>query len=194
MTVRWERIGPWFEPVSDEEIEVAKKVQAEFEAHAEAEAKAKAEKAAAEEKAKAEKAAAEAKAKAEKAAAEKAAEAARQQALQDALQAEEDERAAAAQSSADEAAIADFVARITAKVTGFFVYPDLKPGLSCELRVKIAPDGQVLEAQVVRSSGDPAFDRQAERAVQKASPLPVPTEARVFDKMRDIRFVFEPEG
>jgi len=50
----------------------------------------------------------------------------------------------------------------------------------------------VLEARVVRSSGDPAFDRQAERAVLKASPLP--TDARVFDKMRTIRFVFAPEG
>ena len=52
--------------------------------------------------------------------------------------------------------------------------------------------GEVIESNIVESSGDATFDQRAEKAVRRASPLPVPTESRLFNKMRSIRITFEP--
>ena len=49
------------------------------------------------------------------------------------------------------------------------------------LNVRMAPGGEVISVKVIRSSSNAAFDRQAEIAVQKASPLPVPADQRVFE-------------
>jgi len=46
----------------------------------------------------------------------------------------------------------------------------------------------------VKSSGNTTFDRQAELAVRKASPLPVPDDPRLFQQMKDIQFEFDPSG
>lgn len=64
-------------------------------------------------------------------------------------------------------------------------------GLSCTLRIRMAAGGNVIAVQVVQSSGNGAFDRSAETAVRKADPLPVPS-GRLFEKFRDINFVFAP--
>jgi colicin import membrane protein len=46
----------------------------------------------------------------------------------------------------------------------------------------------------VSSSGDAVFDRSAENAVRKASPLPVPQDKVLFNKdFRVFAFVFKPE-
>lgn len=111
-------------------------------------------------------------------------------ALKDALAAEEAEQA---QASADQTELARYVARIQNAVTGAFVYPDMKGGLKCTLFVRVVAGGEVVEARVTESSGNPVFDRQAENAVRKASPLPVPDEARLFQQMREFKFVFAPE-
>jgi colicin import membrane protein len=66
-------------------------------------------------------------------------------------------------------------------------------GLSCTLRIRMAPGGSVIAAQVVRSSGSSAFDRSAEAAVRKADPLPAPS-GRLFERFRDINFEFAPRG
>lgn len=66
-------------------------------------------------------------------------------------------------------------------------------GLSCTVRIRMAAGGSVIAAQVVQSSGSSAFDRSAEAAVRKADPLPVPS-GRLFEKFRDINFVFAPSG
>ncbi len=55
-------------------------------------------------------------------------------------------------------------------------------GLKCTIQVKLLPSGEVMEAVVVRSSGDPVFDRSAEYAVRKASPLPVPRNVVAFNQ------------
>lgn len=123
------------------------------------------------------------------------AEAARaEQALKDALAEEEAELAAARQASKDESELARYAARIKNSVTGGFVYPDLKMGLKCTLFVRVIPGGEVVEARVIESSGNAVFDRQAEIAVRKASPLPVPDDPRLFQKMHEFTFVFDPES
>jgi colicin import membrane protein len=170
------------------EAEKKAKAEAEKKAKAEAEKKAKAE---AEKKAKAE---AEKKAKAEaerKAKEEAARKAAAEKALADALAAEEAE----GQALADATELQRWLGRIQAAVQGGFVYPPgLPPGLKCKLLVRIVPGGDVVAASVVESSGNAVFDRQAETAVRKAAPLPVPAEARLFNQMREFYFTFDPNG
>jgi len=66
-------------------------------------------------------------------------------------------------------------------------------GLRCTIRVKLLPSGDVMDAQVIVSSGDPAFDRSAENAVRKASPLPVPQDKILFNqKYRVFNLLFNP--
>lgn len=67
-------------------------------------------------------------------------------------------------------------------------------GLQCTVRVRLVAGGEVLAASVVRSSGDPVFDRSVENAVYKATPLPVPQDPQVFSYFREIEFVFNPEN
>jgi colicin import membrane protein len=65
--------------------------------------------------------------------------------------------------------------------------------LSSQFRIRLAPDGAVLEVRLTRSSGDPLLDRSAQTAIYKASPLPVPADAETFDMFRDISLTVRPE-
>ena len=115
------------------------------------------------------------------------------EALREALANEENEIAAAKQRHDDEVEIARYVEAIRTKVASVFIYPDLEGGLNCTLYVRMIPGGEVVEAKVVQSSGNAAFDRQAENAVRKAAPMPIPSDPRLFQRMREIKFVFDPE-
>jgi len=66
-------------------------------------------------------------------------------------------------------------------------------GMQCVVRVRVVPGGEVLGARVVKSSGNALFDRSVENAVFKASPLPLPTDAEIFEYFREIEFVFSPQ-
>jgi colicin import membrane protein len=56
------------------------------------------------------------------------------------------------------------------------------------------PFGEVHEVRIRRSSGNPLFDRSAEAAVKKASPLPVPTDVTIYNRFfREFQFEFDPE-
>ncbi len=87
-----------------------------------------------------------------------------------------------------------YIAKIGQAVEAVWSRPNtVGDGLKCTLRIRIAAGGSVIAAQVIQSSGNDAFDRSAETAVRKADPLPVPT-GRLFDKFRDINFVFAPKS
>lgn len=66
-------------------------------------------------------------------------------------------------------------------------------GLSSQFRIRLAPNGMVLEVTLTRSSGDQLLDRSAQTAIYKASPLPVPTDAETFNLFRDISLTVRPE-
>jgi len=68
----------------------------------------------------------------------------------------------------------------------------LPEGLSCVFIIRMIPGGQVVDEHIVKSSGNDIFDRRAETALSKASPLPVPDDPRLFEKMREIRLTFRP--
>jgi len=71
--------------------------------------------------------------------------------------------------------------------------PGSPTGLNAQVQIRLAPDGSVLDAQVTRSSGNAAFDRSAEVAVRRASPLPVPSDPQVFEAFRNLTFNFDPD-
>ena len=65
--------------------------------------------------------------------------------------------------------------------------------LKCTIKVKLTSDGTVISADVILSSGDEIFDRSAENAVHKASPLPVPNDKELFAKeFSSFQFMFNP--
>lgn len=70
--------------------------------------------------------------------------------------------------------------------------PGSPTGLSARINIRLAPDGSVLAAEVIESSGHPAFDRSAELAVRRASPLSVPSDPDIFAQFRNINFTFTP--
>jgi colicin import membrane protein len=70
---------------------------------------------------------------------------------------------------------------------------NFKTGMSCTVKVRLATGGHVIDAQVVKSCGDSVLDRSVETAVFTASPLPMPADVVMFERMREINFVFRPE-
>jgi TonB family protein len=67
-------------------------------------------------------------------------------------------------------------------------------GLKCTIRVRLLSDGTVMDAEIISSSGDEDFDRSAENAVNKASPLPVPKDKELFVReFRSFQFLFNPK-
>ncbi len=63
-------------------------------------------------------------------------------------------------------------------------------GESCEVIVTQTMKGDVLDVLLQSCTSDNAFQRSVERAVRKASPLPMPPEPDVFE--RKIHFTFKP--
>ena len=116
-----------------------------------------------------------------------------EQVLQDELAAEDRARLTAAKADADAREIDRYVAAIADRVRQSFTILPGHEGLSCTLRITLVPGGEVAGVQIVKSSGNDPFDRQAENAVRKASPLPVPSAPRLFKQMRSIAFVFDPK-
>lgn len=66
--------------------------------------------------------------------------------------------------------------------------------LSCELMIKLAPNGSVLLVQITKSSGDELLDHSARRAVLKASPLPVPKSPENFAAFKEFVLKVKPEN
>lgn len=71
---------------------------------------------------------------------------------------------------------------------------NVNDGLSSQFRIRLAPDGEVLEVHLMRSSGDAVLDRSAQTAIYKASPLPVPADPATFELFRDISLTVRPEN
>lgn len=68
-------------------------------------------------------------------------------------------------------------------------------GFKCKIAVKLMPTGDVMDVQILQSSGSLEFDRSAEVAVRKASPFPMPEDPRVANDLRDFSFTFkQPEA
>ncbi len=118
----------------------------------------------------------------------KAAEASLKQQLAD----EEKTRAAAARTGRAASEMDKYKPLIQQKVTRNWTAVGTSPGLECLVRVRLAPGGEVLQATVIKGSGNPIFDRSVPPAVYKASPLPIPNDPDLFEYYREIDFIFKP--
>ena len=91
-------------------------------------------------------------------------------------------------------AIGALVGQIRAKVIeNWNKPPGLMWNLEAVISVKVHPTGEVWTAKVVKSSGDIYFDRSAENAIYKASPLPFPDEPRYYEFIKEFNFKFVPD-
>jgi colicin import membrane protein len=95
----------------------------------------------------------------------------------------------------DKQAVNAAAAAIKRKVAGSWIRPVSAPeGLKCTIQVRLMSDGTVIDAVVVTSSGDAIFDRSAENAVHKASPLPVPKDKELSAReFKSFKFLFDPD-
>jgi colicin import membrane protein len=88
----------------------------------------------------------------------------------------------------------EYVAKISAKIRRYIVLP---PGVSKDIRaefsVTLLPSGEVLNANLAKSSGNEVYDSAVERAILKAQPLPLPpAEQNMFNRFRELRLKFTP--
>ena len=105
----------------------------------------------------------------------------------------------AARDIADKARVAGVVdkykALIINAISQQWILPDnADRRLSSQFRIRLAPNGTVLEVSLLRSSGDSILDRSAQSAIYKASPLPVPNDAATFNLFREISLTVRPEN
>ncbi|MCK5499537.1 MAG: cell envelope integrity protein TolA [Gammaproteobacteria bacterium] len=113
----------------------------------------------------------------------------REKELADAMNAEEDEL----QKQKDQELINKIAARMVRSIGNEFNTTGLPEGLECVLRVRLIPGGALIDVSIVKSSGNEIFDRRAESATRKASPLPVPDDLIIFERhFRDNTITFKP--
>lgn len=114
--------------------------------------------------------------------------------------AEQQRRAAAQQAAADAANAArvagevdKYKALILNAISQQWILPqNVDSSMSSQFRIRLAPNGAVLEVSLMRSSGDSILDRSAQSAIYKASPLPVPNDPTTFNLFRDISLTVRP--
>ena len=129
--------------------------------------------------------------KAQKLAAQKAKQLAREKALREQLAAEEQ----ALQRRRDESELEKYNRLIKDKVTRNWSRPlGWDAGTVCSVMVSLIPGGQVIGVEFKKKCSNEVFDRSMETAVFKASPLPVPSDSRLFNlNYRKFTFEFKVE-
>jgi colicin import membrane protein len=105
-------------------------------------------------------------------------------------QMEEEAQTSAARKLQVDSEVAKYKALIYNKVKRNWIVP-ANPIGDCRVQVRLGPGGIVLD--VSDGIGDAVLCRSAVAAVRKAEPLPVPTEADVFEEMRVINFKMDPK-
>lgn len=109
----------------------------------------------------------------------------------------EDIKLQGTQSRQSQGEVNKYKALILQKISENWIIPtqaQANKKLSCELIIRVAPGGVVLDAQVRKSSGDLSLDSSARAAVMKASPLPVPSDSADFDAFRQFVLKVKPEN
>ena len=104
---------------------------------------------------------------------------------------EREARELVARERAQQVVLSQWMRDIQSKVQRNWNQPEQWPsGTSCTVRVSMIPGGEVVQARLLSSCGDPVRDRSVESAVLRASPLPMPSDPAVF--RREIDLVFRP--
>jgi colicin import membrane protein len=105
--------------------------------------------------------------------------------------AESEKTARALAETARNKALLEYVNRIRTKVRqNWNLPPDLQGNPQCVFKVVQLPTGEVLEATLVKSSGNAAYDEAVYRAIMKSSPLPLPASREQF--YRELELTVRP--
>lgn len=94
-----------------------------------------------------------------------------------------------AEADARARAEADWIRRIQSKIRGNVVLPPELPGNpEAVFEVVLLPTGEILDAQLRKSSGVRAYDEAVQRAILKSTPLPRPDRAEIFQRTLTLKF------
>lgn len=97
--------------------------------------------------------------------------------------------AATAAAAARATANASYIRSIQAKVKGnVLVPPDIPGNPEAIFEVVQLPTGEIIDAQLKKSSGVRAYDEALQRAITKSSPLPKPESLDLFQRSLTLRF------
>ncbi|TAN75075.1 MAG: cell envelope integrity protein TolA [Gallionella sp.] len=104
------------------------------------------------------------------------------------------ERAERAEQAAAVGRVVDeYKAKIQSKVRSYIVMPpDVAKDARAEFLVTVLPGGTVLNPRLLKSSGNAAYDDAVERAILKSQPLPLPPDAAMFNRFRELKLGFKP--
>jgi colicin import membrane protein len=105
--------------------------------------------------------------------------------------------AAQEQTATADELVSSFAALIRDTVVRYWSRPpSARNGMVVELQLQLIPTGEVVSVQIIRSSGNTAFDRSAQNAVEKAGSFPELQQlpSGEFEKsFRKFKLVFRPE-
>jgi colicin import membrane protein len=98
------------------------------------------------------------------------------------------------QAAANGRVVDEYQAKIRAKIRSKIVEPpDVAQDARAEFLVTLLPDGDVLTAELKKSSGNAAYDIAVERAIWKSVRLPLPPDVALFSAFRELLLTFKPE-
>jgi colicin import membrane protein len=99
-----------------------------------------------------------------------------------------EERRRAEQVAKQQSEIDRYITGIRAKIRGRANVPDTVIGSpEVTVRIRVLPGGEVLDIQITKRSGNPAYDTAIERGIRSASPLPVPpADSELFPQFREL--------
>jgi colicin import membrane protein len=87
-------------------------------------------------------------------------------------------------------AAADYYASIVNRVQNVWIRPPTaKPGLECYVTLTQGAGGSVLKAEIGQCNGDNAVKESIRTAVYGSTPLPLPTDMRLFKRQLTFRFI-----
>ncbi|MGH8493897.1 MAG: TonB family protein [Moraxellaceae bacterium] len=101
---------------------------------------------------------------------------------------------AQALSNSDNAVIQKYTLLLRDRMQRFAAWPPGTPsGTKVVIRVSMLPGGEVVSVVIIKSSGTAIVDESARQAAIKASPLPVPSDPRLFNNFRSGIFTLTVE-
>jgi colicin import membrane protein len=107
----------------------------------------------------------------------------------EALKAQAAREQTAAADAAKSRANDDYIRRIQAKVKGYVVVPpEIAGNPEAIFELVQLPTGEIIDAQLRKSSGNRAYDEAVQRAIIKASPLPRPDSPDLFRRSLTLKF------
>lgn len=102
-------------------------------------------------------------------------------------------RERAEQAAAMGRVVDEYTGKIISKIRRNIVMPpSVADDAHAEFSVTLLPGGSVLSARLTKPSGNAAYDNAVERAILKSQPLPLPADAALFNKFRELKLVFRP--